>query len=202
MGPRRTPRRQKARQGKPVGLASGIHRPVCVSGQTFPSGSLATMTDDNSSAAPHGPGSNAPAELPCSGLRFLVAEDHDTQRHLVALFLRRLGAADVQAVRDGGEALAALTRDGAQLDIAIVDLSMPGIDGLDLLRRLAVVPHGAAFIVSSALSPATLAAMAQLARRLPIRFLGAVTKPLTRVNLEPLLAAYRQLPVAQSGPAR
>jgi DNA-binding response OmpR family regulator len=66
--------------------------------------------------------------------RVLIVDDEDNHRRTLAIGLR-LEAFDVQEARDG-EAAIELCESGADFDVAIVDLMMPGINGLDLARRL------------------------------------------------------------------
>jgi CheY-like chemotaxis protein len=69
-----------------------------------------------------------------SGRRLvLVADDEQDILALVTTILERAGY-EVLAVRDGAEALAAV-RD-RRPDLAVLDISMPELDGLEVLRRL------------------------------------------------------------------
>lgn len=65
--------------------------------------------------------------------RILIVDDEVNQRRTLAIGLRVEGFEVLEAA-DGGQALALLDQEEA--DIAIVDLMMPGINGLDLARRL------------------------------------------------------------------
>ncbi|MBV9863080.1 MAG: response regulator [Alphaproteobacteria bacterium] len=67
--------------------------------------------------------------------RILLAEDDDQLRVFLARGLRRAGH-QVDAVADGE---AALTRSRqAEYDLLLADVVMPGIDGIELARRMAV----------------------------------------------------------------
>lgn len=127
--------------------------------------------------------------MPCSNLSFVVVEDHAFQRDLIMRFLRRLGALDVRGFGDGGAALAAL--DAQPADIMVLDLSMPGIDGLDLMRTLSGTGHPISLILNSALSPSLMASLIQIAKSYRVNLLGAVSKPLTESTLAPLIAKFR-----------
>jgi DNA-binding NtrC family response regulator len=68
-------------------------------------------------------------------LRVLLIDDDPAFRAAMGKALRRRGF-EVSALADGEEAFAAL-RPGAEspADVALLDLRMPGLDGLDVLRR-------------------------------------------------------------------
>lgn len=65
--------------------------------------------------------------------RILIVDDEVNQRKSLAIGLRIEGYLAFEAA-DGEEALRVLSRQ--DIDLAIVDLMMPGISGLDLARRM------------------------------------------------------------------
>jgi len=74
------------------------------------------------------------------GATVLVAEDDDDLRGVLTASLIRNGHRVIQA-RDGAEALASLERD--QVDLLVLDLVMPNIDGFEVLARLKRTGRGA-----------------------------------------------------------
>jgi PAS domain S-box-containing protein len=73
------------------------------------------------------------------GATILVAEDDADLREVLTTSLMRNGHRVVQA-RDGAEALAAIERD--HIDLLVLDLVMPNIDGFGVLARLKELPNG------------------------------------------------------------
>jgi DNA-binding response OmpR family regulator len=63
----------------------------------------------------------------------LVADDDEDILVLVRTVLERAGY-EVSAVRDGAEAIAAARQ--RRPDLAVLDVAMPEVDGLEVLRRL------------------------------------------------------------------
>jgi len=74
------------------------------------------------------------------GATVLVAEDDDDLRGVLTASLTRNGHRVIQA-RDGAEALASLERD--QVDLLVLDLVMPNIDGFEVLARLKAIGRAA-----------------------------------------------------------
>ena len=73
------------------------------------------------------------------GATVLVAEDDSDLRDVLAASLARNGH-HVIAARDGAEALAAIERD--HVDLLVLDIVMPNIDGLEVLARLKDIRKG------------------------------------------------------------
>ena len=65
--------------------------------------------------------------------RLLLVDDDDVMRRSSVRFLARAGF-EVVAVGSGAEALALI--EDQRIDVAVVDLEMPGMDGIQLMRRL------------------------------------------------------------------
>lgn len=74
-------------------------------------------------------------------MQILIAEDDATSRIVLATVLTKDGY-DVTATGDGGAAWEVLQRPDAPR-LAILDLMMPGIDGLELVRRVRAIPSAA-----------------------------------------------------------
>ena len=77
-------------------------------------------------------------------MTILLAEDDETCRDLILRTLSEKGH-EVYAEANGRLAWERLNRDGA--DIAILDINMPEMDGLELLRRIRTSPDFAAMPV-------------------------------------------------------
>ena len=125
---------------------------------------------------------------PIEDLHFLVAEDHGFQRWLIVNLLQGLGARSVSPVGDGASALQVLARAETKVDVVISDLDMPGMDGMELIRRMVEHNHTAALIVASAVQPAVLRSVETMAIAYGINFVTAIRKPLSSAKLQQAIA--------------
>jgi EAL domain-containing protein (putative c-di-GMP-specific phosphodiesterase class I) len=131
--------------------------------------------------------------MPSTGLRFLVVEDHAFQRSVLARLLQSMGAGEVHTAEDGRAALEIVRDPGRPVDIVISDLSMPGMDGMELVRRLSELGAPVSLIVASALDQNLLAIVGNMARGYQVRILGVIGKPPTAAKLVPLIEMHREL---------
>src|SRR4051812_12914483 len=81
---------------------------------------------------PH-PSSKQPASLPPAATTLVLAEDYDDSREITAVLLRLYGY-EVHAARNGSEALDLIA--AVHPKAVIADIEMPGMDGLELARRI------------------------------------------------------------------
>ncbi|SEM69678.1 EAL domain, c-di-GMP-specific phosphodiesterase class I (or its enzymatically inactive variant) [Pseudomonas sp. ok272] len=123
-------------------------------------------------------------------IRVLVLEDHAFARAVAVNMLRQLGCQEVFEASDGAEALAVLQEVGA-VDIALCDLCMDGMDGLEFFQRVGPSGLVGSIIISSSLSADLRRAVCQIVSLSGLRLLGDVGKPLQVQALIPLLHSHR-----------
>jgi DNA-binding response OmpR family regulator len=103
--------------------------------------------------------------------RILVADDDEALRSTLVDLLIGEGYTVIQA-RDGDEALAAMTGP-APPELALLDVKMPGMDGLDVLRRLRERRASVGVIMLTAYGTPNLAILS-----MQLGAYGYITKPL------------------------
>ena len=124
-------------------------------------------------------------------LHFLVAQADMAQRRALVDLLRQLGASRVTDVPDGHLALQALEAGMAPaVNVAIVDLALAGMDGLELIRKLGQIQAPARVVVTGAQPADLLFSVETLAQAFGVELLGVVGTPVTAANLKPLLDNY------------
>ncbi len=128
-----------------------------------------------------------------SALSVMVVEDHGFQRRMALRLLAELGIEDVGDAADGHAALRLLSERKLPADVVMVDLDMPGMDGIEFIGHVAHGRLARAVLVVSALDPALLNTVQSMTRAYGLRVLGSVEKPLTADKLAAALAGYDDL---------
>jgi signal transduction histidine kinase/ActR/RegA family two-component response regulator len=100
--------------------------------------------------------------------RVLLVDDDEGVRVTTAHMLRRLGCEVVDA-DDGASAIAAAEVEGTSLDLVLLDLTMPGLSGEDVVRMLQRRWPALPVVVMSGYLPSDIER--RLAHTLPLRFL-------------------------------
>lgn len=163
--------------------------------ETFPEESRQPMAQTGSG---HSNSESMPmSDLP---LRVLVLEDHPFQRSVAVNMLRGLGCREVFEASDGAHALALLDLIGT-VDVALCDLQMEGMDGLEFLQKVGASGQVKSVIISSSLSADLRRAVHQMVALLGLELLGDVGKPLHGQVLAELLDKFVHRPTLPQAPA-
>lgn len=125
-----------------------------------------------------------------SALSVMVVEDHGFQRRMALRLLSELNVFEASEAADGASALRQLQDRAAPVDVVMVDLDMPGMDGIEFIGHLAQGFLARSVLVVSALDPALLMTVQTMARAYGLNVLGTVEKPLTRDNLSQALLGF------------
>lgn len=122
----------------------------------------------------------------------MVVEDHEFQRRTMLQILANLGAGRLLEAEDGERALALLAGE-TKPDVVVVDLDMPGMDGVEFLRHVSERSVDTAIVIASGLDDGVLRAAETTARAYGLQVLGAVRKPLTARRLLEVVGLHRPL---------
>jgi EAL domain-containing protein (putative c-di-GMP-specific phosphodiesterase class I)/FixJ family two-component response regulator len=131
----------------------------------------------------------------------LVVDDSSVQRQHTVALVRQLGVELIYEAGNGHDALQLLGMLMLPPSLIIVDLEMPGMDGVELIQQLQERRIALPVIIASSREAALLDSVAAMVEALDMRVLGALSKPLSLDRLRPALAAFDAAPRA-SGTAR
>jgi EAL domain-containing protein (putative c-di-GMP-specific phosphodiesterase class I)/FixJ family two-component response regulator len=123
-----------------------------------------------------------------SDMRVLLVEDHAFQRRLGLRLLEDLGIGNVMEAAEGFEAIELLRSMETPPDVVLVDLDMPGMDGVEFIGLIAQHRLAPAIAVVSAMDAALLHAVQVMAQASGLRVLGSVEKPLSSAKLTHVLS--------------
>ena len=124
-------------------------------------------------------------------LHFLVAEADPSQRASLVEMLGQLGASQVTEVPDGHTALRCFQDSFTPtVNVAIIDIALPGMDGLELIRTLAGMKCRARLIVVGSQPANLMFSVETMAQAYGFDLLGAIPKPVTASRLAALLENY------------
>jgi len=121
----------------------------------------------------------------CKGRRILVVEDDAVNRIVVAELIRSLTGLQVDLAEEGASAIELVA--AQHFDLVLMDMQMPGIDGLEATRRIRAMP-GKAGLVILALTANVLPDDAALC--LDAGMNGHLGKPLIAADLGRALAQW------------
>jgi signal transduction histidine kinase/DNA-binding response OmpR family regulator/HPt (histidine-containing phosphotransfer) domain-containing protein len=116
------------------------------------------------------------------GVRVLVVDDNRTNREILREHLRGWGMA-VTCAAEGPEALRLIreaARTGQAFELAVLDMHMPEMDGLQLARQIKALPCSA---VTKLLMLSSTYANNEESARLDLRILRYLSKPVRRADL-------------------
>ncbi len=118
------------------------------------------------------------------GERILIVDDNPTNLKLVA-YLMSANGYEVTTAQDADAALAAIARNPPQL--ILMDLQLPGVDGLELTRKLKSDPATKSIII---IAVTAYAMKGDEARALAAGCDAYITKPIDTRGLPVTIAKY------------
>ena len=120
-------------------------------------------------------------------MKIFVVDDDSFALRLVTRQLEMIGLTDVTTFEAAKEPLALLRADPRAADVILLDLAMPGMDGMEFIQQLARLKFPGAVIFISGLDSGILQMAPVLARGLNLRVAGALKKPGSPEQLRALL---------------
>ncbi|AGI23072.1 two component response regulator [Pseudomonas sp. ATCC 13867] len=107
--------------------------------------------------------------------RILIVEDQPFQREYLLNLFRELGAEDLRAAEDGDDALRCLAEE--RFDLVLSDLMMPGLDGVQLIQRLAALERPPLLAIMTSAPRRLMGSACMVARAHGISVLELIAKP-------------------------
>jgi EAL domain-containing protein (putative c-di-GMP-specific phosphodiesterase class I)/CheY-like chemotaxis protein len=115
-------------------------------------------------------------------LSVLVVDDSKVQRNHVIDMCKNYGMQIVIGATDGEDAIDKLT--SCSFDLVFIDLEMPIMDGVELVRQIAKKDLAKSVIILSSKDPALILSVGTMAEADGLTVLGTFKKPMTRLYLD------------------
>lgn len=137
---------------------------------------------------------------PMTAKRVLVVDDDEFMLDLACELLRQIGIGEVLQAPEGAAALEIVDGELTRPDVIMCDVSMDGMDGIELMRHLATRGYRGSIIPMSGSGDALLAAVGDLALVHGLDLVTVLRKPLVTVEL--LAALERTDPSSVEQPVK
>lgn len=124
----------------------------------------------------------------------LVVDDDLVVLHQVKAMLDALGVSEVLTAINGLDATRVLAERGGEIEVLVCDLSMPEMDGVELIRRFGKTGFKGGLILISGADEKIISTVNKLAVLQGLRVLGQLQKPVSASQLAILLAHTADLP--------
>ncbi|HTP38609.1 MAG TPA: EAL domain-containing response regulator [Steroidobacteraceae bacterium] len=132
-------------------------------------------------------------------VRIAVVDDDPLMLKLLGYQLARLGYTQVIACDSGIRALQRIATSNFSVDLILLDINMPGMDGVEFIRRLVDYRYGGGVILVSGENSRILESVERLIAAHQLEALGHLTKPVQLPALKALLGKLKprnELPLA------
>ena len=119
--------------------------------------------------------------------KVLVADDDPFTRELVTEMLKDLGFSGMETAQNGEEVLSVVADHGDSIALLILDLMMPGKDGLEILGELAQRGFKGKILFVSGAATALLDSAVFFSTRKGLNVIGKMKKPFSETELDTVL---------------
>lgn len=131
-----------------------------------------------------------------SDIRILVLDDEAFMHKLLAHMLAGLGHESVRTLESGIEALNLLEDVDSAPNLILLDLNMPGMDGIEFVRKLVDHKYQGSLILVSGEDERVLQMAEKLVKAHHISVLGHLKKPVSLDGLEKLINKWRPIKIS------
>lgn len=126
-------------------------------------------------------------------MEVLLLDDDPFALRLLERQLANIGIKVQRTCEHAEQALELLSSETANVDVVFCDLQMPGMDGVEFLRNLAVVAEPPCLVLVSGEDPRVLQSAERLARAHHLRVLGTLHKPFDMEGLRHVMERHEAL---------
>lgn len=123
----------------------------------------------------------------------LIVDDSKAMLGVMRATLEELGIRKNDCVQSGEEALSLIKKNPNKYQLVFVDLNMPGIDGMEVIRVLASMRFAGGVVIISELNDKIIKLAVDVTRTQRVRLLGSINKPISAEKTFPILQKMKTL---------
>ncbi len=127
----------------------------------------------------------------------LIVDDDPIARAIYQSHLTNAGVRSVQEAASGREAVQMLAQMPGGPQLLILDLNMPEMDGIEMLKHLHHIGYAGRLVIGSASHRANQQSALKLAEIYGLNLIGFISKPLTKRKLDEALPSPQEQPMGQ-----
>jgi EAL domain-containing protein (putative c-di-GMP-specific phosphodiesterase class I)/ActR/RegA family two-component response regulator len=120
--------------------------------------------------------------------RILLLDDDPFMLKILVRMLARLGFTQVVGYDSGQQALQKVTEPHSRVDLIFLDINMPGMDGIEFIRRLVECQYRGSVVLVSGENNRMLESVEKLIETQQLKALGHLQKPVQQKELASLLS--------------
>ena len=128
----------------------------------------------------------------------LIVDDDPIAQSIYKSFFASIGTPRTHGATTGKHAVMMLASEAAEVDLIVLDLNMPEMDGIEFLKHLRQLRYAGRLVIGSASHRANVQSAQRLAVLYGLNLVGFISKPLTKSKLEQALNLGRSNPQAES----
>ncbi len=121
----------------------------------------------------------------------MVVDDSKSIRLVMKKILNRLNMEDITFCEDGAKALTIIKQDPEHYHLIFIDLNMPEMDGMALIRQLGSARFNGAVVIASQMEHRVINLASDIAKKNHIHLIGNLKKPFDISQMECILEKYR-----------
>jgi CheY-like chemotaxis protein len=122
----------------------------------------------------------------------IVVDDSGVQRSFAVGLCRKLGITEVRDFASGEEILEYLHNTATHPDVIVLDLEMPGLDGVATAQELHTADFVVPLIIASSRDRDLIVSVRHLLEAMGLNILDAVQKPLSLESLGQAIAQFER----------
>jgi len=123
-------------------------------------------------------------------IRILALDDDALMLKIIRTLLTQLGYASIDLCDNGVDALAILGQGAAQPQVILLDISMPGMDGIEFIRHLVDYHYSGAIILVSGEDLRVLQSIQTLLAAHHLHCIGILMKPINRAAMQDIFETW------------